>query len=276
MPPFSRTPLQCAAYGGHINAMSVLLENGGNMNAQDNEGISALHWACSAGRLDAVKLLVEYGAYPNQMEADGDKLTPLDYALIGVDGNAHEDVVSYLVEHGGLSVSSIKEVAAVAIQIWWRKVRGIKTSKAELAARRRAAAKRSTEAKAQVAKKEAAVLKEEQAKKDQAAAAAAELAAQRVKKSKATKAGDSGPPRPSTAAREAAALEEERKAAREREKEQHRLEQQRREEERKRREQEAISREAAVGRRSYGWASMLSCCPEPESHPLPQTKPLSS
>ena len=31
-----RTPLHCAAYGGYVNCMSVLLENSALYNAQDN------------------------------------------------------------------------------------------------------------------------------------------------------------------------------------------------------------------------------------------------
>ena len=34
-----RTPLQCAAYGGFINAMSLLIEKGADTNIQDNQVI---------------------------------------------------------------------------------------------------------------------------------------------------------------------------------------------------------------------------------------------
>ena len=74
---FRRTPLQCAAYGGYVNCMSVLIENKANTNTQDKEGMSALHWACSRGHLDAVKLLVEFRAFPNHMESTEDRYTPL-------------------------------------------------------------------------------------------------------------------------------------------------------------------------------------------------------
>jgi len=57
--------------------MSVLIENKSNTNTQDKEGMSALHWACSRGHLDAVKLLIEYGAFPNHMESTEDRYTPL-------------------------------------------------------------------------------------------------------------------------------------------------------------------------------------------------------
>lgn len=57
--------------------MSVLIENKANPNTQDREGMSALHWACSRGHLDAVKLLIEFHAFPNHMESTEDRYTPL-------------------------------------------------------------------------------------------------------------------------------------------------------------------------------------------------------
>lgn len=111
-----RTPLQCASYGGFLNCMTVLLENGADPNATDNEGITAIHWACSSGHLDCIRLLFEYGANPNFMEIDGERLTPLDYAII----NDHQQVAQFMIEQGAMSISSIKELAATAIQGAWR------------------------------------------------------------------------------------------------------------------------------------------------------------
>ena len=34
---FSRVPLHCATYGGHLDCMEVLLQNSANVNTQDNE-----------------------------------------------------------------------------------------------------------------------------------------------------------------------------------------------------------------------------------------------
>ena len=34
---FHRSPLHCAAYGGHINCMNLLLENKANVDLQDQE-----------------------------------------------------------------------------------------------------------------------------------------------------------------------------------------------------------------------------------------------
>ena len=40
---FRRTPLQCAAYGGFVNCMSVLLEHKADPNAQDKEVSRAVY-----------------------------------------------------------------------------------------------------------------------------------------------------------------------------------------------------------------------------------------
>ena len=49
-----------------MNCMSVLLESGANVNMPDKNGVTALHWSCSNGQLEAVKLLLnKYNAFPN-------------------------------------------------------------------------------------------------------------------------------------------------------------------------------------------------------------------
>ena len=68
--------------------MSLLLESGADVDARDNTGVTALHWACASGSLDAVKLLVRYNAFLNYVETEGEKLTPLDYAIF----RDHQDV----------------------------------------------------------------------------------------------------------------------------------------------------------------------------------------
>lgn len=90
----------------------MLEEGGSNVNVQDDEGISALHWASSGGHVETVQLLLMAGANPNHLEVDGERLTPLDYAIIG----GHQEVAQVLIEQGGLSISSVQELAAVMIQ----------------------------------------------------------------------------------------------------------------------------------------------------------------
>ncbi|XP_065888702.1 inversin-like [Dysidea avara] len=114
-----RTALHCASYGGFADTMSLLLEAQANPNLQDNEGISSLHWACSTGNYEAVQVLMSAGAYPNHMEVDGDRLTPLDYAIIG----GHQEIAQYLIEQNALTISGIKELAASLIQKRYREYR---------------------------------------------------------------------------------------------------------------------------------------------------------
>ncbi|CAG11933.1 unnamed protein product, partial [Tetraodon nigroviridis] len=107
-----RTPLQCAAYGGYITCMAVLMENNADPNIQDKEGRTALHWSCNNGYLDAVKLLLGYNAFPNHMEHTEERYTPLDYALLG----GHSEVTQFMLEHGALSIAAIQDIAAASIQ----------------------------------------------------------------------------------------------------------------------------------------------------------------
>lgn len=40
--------------------------------------MTALHWGCSKGHLDAVKLLIEYQAFPNHMEMTEDRFVSVE------------------------------------------------------------------------------------------------------------------------------------------------------------------------------------------------------
>ena len=112
-----RTALHCAAYGGFTECLSVLLNEGNaDINLQDAEGVTALHWACSSGHMETIQLLIGGGANLNMMEVDGERLTPLDYAIIG----GHQEVAQLLIEQGAFSISSIRELAATMIQRCFR------------------------------------------------------------------------------------------------------------------------------------------------------------
>ena len=104
--------------------MRLLLEKGASVNLQDKEGVSALHWTAANGDLEGARLCLDHSANPNPMEVDGEKLTPLDYAMIGDgQGNPHSEVAMLLEEKGALSVTSIQHAAAIALQTWVRGVR---------------------------------------------------------------------------------------------------------------------------------------------------------
>lgn len=70
------------------------------------------------------QILLYAGAYASPMEADGDRLTPLDYALAADgQGTAHPEVVELLLQAGALSIHTLRELAASAVQTWFRRIR---------------------------------------------------------------------------------------------------------------------------------------------------------
>ena len=89
-------PLHCAARGGHVESMLLLLEAGAEKDppSEENERMTPLHLAAEQGHCDAVCHLVEVGADKNL--ADNRGATPLYIAA----RNGHLDVVRHLVEVG--------------------------------------------------------------------------------------------------------------------------------------------------------------------------------
>ena len=56
------SPLQCAAYNGHIDTMNVLLEHGADVNLASGEVGTALHAAALHGGSEATTFLIDKGA----------------------------------------------------------------------------------------------------------------------------------------------------------------------------------------------------------------------
>lgn len=95
--PALRTPLMCAAHGGHENVVRYLLGRGARPNRTDREGRTSLHYAVgagggfgelpagwdSAGRENVIARLVAEGGNPNA--ADNEGRTPLHHAVAGGD-----------------------------------------------------------------------------------------------------------------------------------------------------------------------------------------------
>ena len=111
-----RTPLHSAVYfNDEPNTTYVLIDGGADVNAQDSEGISAVHWAASKGSAECLAALLNAGAFPNHTEFHADRLTPLDYAT----SSGHTHIGEQLRLSGGLNITEVRELAAQHIQSWW-------------------------------------------------------------------------------------------------------------------------------------------------------------
>jgi ankyrin repeat protein len=89
-----QTPLCLASWKRHDSIVSLLLENGANVNVKDEDGCTPLHFASMEGQDAVVSLLLENGADVNAKNDYGN--TPLHKAGY----NGHEAVVSLLLEKG--------------------------------------------------------------------------------------------------------------------------------------------------------------------------------
>jgi hypothetical protein len=77
-----------------IDQVDTLVENGANINASNEHGMTALMRATASGRVRMVSVLLAHGADPNASR--NDKFTPLLLASFF----GHEEIVKILVEHG--------------------------------------------------------------------------------------------------------------------------------------------------------------------------------
>ncbi len=80
-----------------------ILENGEDINAQDKDGVTHLHWAIGDNNKESVELLVKCGAKVDVQDKDG--LTPLHYAA----AYGCVEIAEYLVE-GGANVNAQDKV----------------------------------------------------------------------------------------------------------------------------------------------------------------------
>jgi len=91
-----RTPLHLAAYAGHGEVVSVLIDQGADPNARDSTGGGTpLHWASIGGHVAAARALLEKGAKVNAK--DKNNVTPL---FMAAQENKTE-VAKLLRKHGG-------------------------------------------------------------------------------------------------------------------------------------------------------------------------------
>jgi ankyrin repeat protein len=76
--------------------VEMLLEHKAQVNAQNAQGLSALHCAAQAGDIHSAALLIHANAKLNLRSANG--FTPIIWALIGAKGNRKADMVQMLLD----------------------------------------------------------------------------------------------------------------------------------------------------------------------------------
>ncbi|XP_024223358.1 ankyrin repeat domain-containing protein 29 isoform X1 [Bombus impatiens] len=99
------TPLILAAAGGHIEAVTELLQQGADPNARRLTGTTALFFAAQGGYMDIASLLLEHGSIVDSCSIDGG--TPLFVAC----QCGHLDVVEGLIERGANPNAYMKDGA---------------------------------------------------------------------------------------------------------------------------------------------------------------------
>jgi hypothetical protein len=94
------TPLYWAAYHGHVDILHLLVENGANLEAQGYEGRRVLHYAAWYGHLPIIQQLISrYHVDINARDYDGE--TALSRARNGFP-HPNPPVITFLQENGGI------------------------------------------------------------------------------------------------------------------------------------------------------------------------------
>ncbi|CAD8079248.1 unnamed protein product [Paramecium primaurelia] len=94
------TPLMLAAQYGRTHNVELLVSN--NISGKNKEGNAAIHLACFGGHLETVKILLQNGAQINQPGQF--RMTP----LIIASAYGHYDLVKYLIDQGAKVISKDK------------------------------------------------------------------------------------------------------------------------------------------------------------------------
>ena len=84
----------------NLKKVEAYIEQGGDVDAKDQQNRTLLHWACAQGKTQVVKLLVEKGADVNAKTARG--LTPLKQAVYG----KHHEIVDFLLNRTPVDVDA--------------------------------------------------------------------------------------------------------------------------------------------------------------------------
>lgn len=93
---YLRTALIWATFYDNIALVKWLINNGANVNHQDRNGYSALHFAGQEKRFDCAKLLIDKGANPELADLHGN--TSLWTAIFNSQGDSR--LVKLYIQHG--------------------------------------------------------------------------------------------------------------------------------------------------------------------------------
>jgi cytohesin len=88
------TPLAWVAYEGHKEIVELLIENGADVNANDDIGGTPLYRAARKGHKEIAELLIAAGTDVNAKNSVGQ--TPLQFAA----GYGHKEIVELLIDNG--------------------------------------------------------------------------------------------------------------------------------------------------------------------------------
>ncbi|WP_265033965.1 ankyrin repeat domain-containing protein [Wolbachia endosymbiont (group A) of Sicus ferrugineus] len=77
-----------------LGTTEYFIQKGADVNAKDKDGNTPLHLAAMKGKIDVVKILLEYNADVNTKNNEG--RTALYYAA----NNNHQELVELLLAHG--------------------------------------------------------------------------------------------------------------------------------------------------------------------------------
>jgi len=118
----SKSALQCAVSKGDVTMSKSLIEQGGNVNLQDEEGNTALWYAARTGGmsrdgtahgLEIAKLLIEHGA---DINLQGDKGSPFMSSM----ASNQTELADYLVERGANVKATSKDGSTALMELLQR------------------------------------------------------------------------------------------------------------------------------------------------------------
>ena len=92
---WERTPLHYACWKNHLEIFSYLICQGANINAKDEDGNHAIHYAAIGDGLAIIKYLIEYKNIDKDIKGYDEK-TPLHYAC----EKGYDRIANYLISKG--------------------------------------------------------------------------------------------------------------------------------------------------------------------------------